>query len=134
MAAMPRIEQEDPADPLFYIATTFWTPYVAHGLDGGYFLPLLAARQTVMPPQHYASDGTLEYRAFINQRLHELHAAQNAAPEAADALWHVLRAYGITHVYIGVRATDLDPAWFAARPDLFTPLYDQDGVAIFAVQ
>ena len=128
LKALPWIEQEIPEDALFYIATTFWTPEVAHGLDGGYYLPLLAARQTIMPPQHYASDGSGDYRAFVNQRLHDLDAAQDA-----DVLWAVLKQYAITHVYIGVRKTQLDPAFFAARPDLFVPRYEQDGVWIFQV-
>jgi hypothetical protein len=126
--AMQWIREEVPADALFYIATTFWTPGVAHGLDGGYYLPLLTARQTIMPPQHYASDGSGEYRAFVVQRLHDLDAAQDA-----DALWAMLNHYEITHIYIGVRKTQLDPAFFAARPDLFAPLYEADGVYIFAV-
>src|SRR5690349_6453894 len=70
VAAMHWIKQETPAEALFYIAFTFWTPGIAHGLDGGYILPLLAARQTIMPPQHYASDGSMEYRDLINQRLY----------------------------------------------------------------
>ena len=128
LQAVAWIEQEIPADALFYIATAFWTPEVAHGLDGGYYLPLLAARQTIMPPQHYASDGSGDYRAFINQRLRDLDGAQDA-----DALWRVLQQYAVTHVYIGVRGTPLDPAFFAARPDLFVPLYEQAGVWIFQV-
>lgn len=128
LQAVAWIEQEIPEDALFYIATAFWTPEVAHGLDGGYYLPLLAARQTIMPPQHYASDGSGDYRALINQRLRDLDAAQDA-----DALWRVLQQYAITHVYIGVRGTPLDPAFFAARPDLFVPLYEQAGVWIFQV-
>ncbi len=134
VAAAAWIEQEVAPDALFYIATSFWTPFVAHGLDGGYFLPLLAGRQTVMPPQHYASDGTLEYRTFVNQRVRDLHAAEAHAPQDVHALWQVLHQYGISHVYIGVRATQLDAAWFAARPDLFTLLYQQDGVTIYAVR
>jgi hypothetical protein len=129
LAAMRWIEHEIPEDALFYIATAFWTPGVAHGLDGGYYLPLLAHRQTIMPPQHYASDGSAEYRAFVVKRLHDLDAAQDA-----EALWAVLNEYGISHIYIGVRDTPLDPAFFLARPDLFVPLYDQDSVWIFQVR
>jgi hypothetical protein len=129
LAAMQWVREEIPADALFYIAAAFWTPGVAHGLDGGYYLPLLAARQTIMPPQHYASDGSGEFRNLVNQRLHDLTAAQDA-----DTLWQVMNNYAITHVYIGVRKTPLDPGFFAARPDLFVPLYEQDGVRVFQVR
>ncbi len=127
--AMRWIEQETPPDALFYIATSFWTPEVAHGLDGGYYLPLLAARQTIMPPQHYASDGTGEYRNLVNQRLYDL-----AAAEDAQTLWATLNHYGITYIYIGARKTELDPVFFVAHPELFTQIYNQNGVWIFQVQ
>lgn len=129
LAAMQWVREEIPADALFYIAATFWTPGVAHGLDGGYYLPLLAARQTIMPPQHYASDGSGEFRNLVNRRLHDLNAAQDA-----DALWQVMNQYAITHIYIGVRETPLDPGFFAARPDLFVPLYEEGRVRVFQVR
>jgi hypothetical protein len=127
--AMHWIKQDVPPDALFYIATSFWTPEVAHGLDGGYYLPLLAARQTIVPPQHYASDGTGEYRNLVNQRLYDLAAAQDA-----PTLWATLNRYGITHIYIGARKTELDPEFFVAHPELFTQIYNHDGVWVFQVQ
>jgi hypothetical protein len=132
--AMHWVEQEIPEDALFYIAAIFWTPTVAHGLDGGYYLPLLAARQTIMPPQHYASDGTMELRNLVNQRLKDLVAAQAVMAEDVAPLYATLNNYGISHIYIGARKTQLDPGAFLAHPDLFVPLYNQAGVWIFQVQ
>jgi hypothetical protein len=129
LAAIEWVQQEVPPDALFYIATSFWTPLVAHGLEAGYYLPLLAARQTIMPLQNYASDGTTEYRGFINQRLQDLAAATDA-----HALWQTMRAYDITHIYIGKRPTGLDPQTFLADPADFELLYDKDGVWIFGVR
>ncbi len=126
--ALAWVKVETPADALFYIATTFWTPVVAHGLDAGYYLPLLAGRQTIMPLQNYWPDGPAEESALINQRARDLAAAQDP-----DALWTRLRDYGVTHVYIGARPTQLDPQFFLARPDLYAQLYAVDGVYVFAV-
>ena len=108
----------------------FWTPEVAHGLDAGYYLPLLADRQTIMPPQHYASDGTPEYMAFVNQRLTDLEAVR----DDPVVLWEAMRRYQITHIFIGARPTYLDAAQFLAHPDLFELLYDQNNVYVFAVR
>jgi hypothetical protein len=127
--AMEWVKQSTPPDALFYIATFFWTPAVAHGLDGGYYLPLLAARQTIMPLQNYVSDGTAEYSALVNQRLSDL----NAAPDS-QALAQTMRQYGITHVYVGERATSVSPQSFLDDPADFELLYDKDHVHIFAVR
>ncbi|MCC6457425.1 MAG: hypothetical protein IT328_20890 [Caldilineaceae bacterium] len=128
LEAMAWIEQEIPEDALFYIPTIFWTPTVAHGLDGGYYLPLLAARQTIMPPQNYASDGTMDYRALVNQRLRDLAAAPDA-----HALGQTMRDYGITHVYLGERESGVSADLFLGDPADFELLYDRDHVRIFAV-
>lgn len=129
LAAMAWVRQEITEDALFYIATTFWTPTVAHGLEGGYYLPLLAGRQTIMPLQNYASDGTMEYRVLVNQRLRDL-----AAATEGHALRQTMQRYGISHVYIGERPTHLSPQFFLDNPADFELLYDQGGVWIFAVR
>jgi hypothetical protein len=129
LAAMAWVRQEIAPDALFYIATNFWTPTVAHGLEGGYYLPLLTGRQTIMPLQNYASDGTMEYRRMVNQRLRDLAAAPDA-----HALAQVMRDYGITHVYIGVRPTPVNAQSFLDDPDDFELLYDENDVRIFALR
>jgi hypothetical protein len=127
--AMTWVKQKIPQDALFYIATNFWTPTVAHGLEGGYYLPLLAGRQTIMPLQNYASDGTADYINEVNQRLRDLNAAADA-----PALAQTMRAYGITHVYLGERPTPVNPQTFLDDPADFELLYDADHVLIFAVR
>lgn len=127
--AMNWVRQNIDNDALFYIATSFWTPTVAHGLDGGYYLPLLAHRQTIMPLQNYASDGTMEYRTLVNRRLRDLADAVDA-----PTLAQIMRSYGISHVYVGVRDTYVNPQTFVDDPDDFELLYDQEGVQIFAVR
>ena len=52
-----------------HISTHFWTPIVAHGLDTGYWIPLLAYRQTTLPVKTCASDGSLEYMELVNAVL-----------------------------------------------------------------
>jgi hypothetical protein len=127
LPALAWVRREVPEDALFYIATSFWTPVVAHGLDAGYYLPLLAGRQTIMPPQNYLNDSP-DQAELINRRIRDLTAAQDPA-----AQWGVMRRYGITHVYIGARPTQLDPQVYLSRSDLFSQLYAADGVYIFAV-
>jgi hypothetical protein len=80
-----------------------------------------------MPPQNYLNDSP-DQAELINRRIRDLTAAQDPA-----AQWGVMRRYGITHVYIGARPTQLDPQVYLSRSDLFSQLYAADGVYIFAV-
>jgi hypothetical protein len=126
LEAMEWIRNNVPEDALFFIQLQFWTPIVAHGLDAGYWIPYLAGRETILPPQNYPSDGSTEMVSLVNQRA-------EALSEAADpeSLWDVMRYYSITHVYIGKRHTDLQPGFFLARPDRFKSIYSRDDVWIF---
>ena len=113
---------------LFYIKAHFWTPGVAHGLDGGYWIPYLTGRETIIPPQVYASDGSPEYASFINRRIRALMEAGTP-----DQLWQVMKEYHITHIYIGSRPTDLLPEPFLEDPAHFGLVYNDDAVWIFQV-
>ena len=126
LEAMEWIHDNVSEDALFYVSTHFWTPIVAHGLDAGYWMPLLAGRETILPPEPYVSDGSPTYVDFINRRARELRES-----ETSHDLWSAMARYGVTHVYIGRRNTYLDPEPFLADPAHFRLLYERDGVWVF---
>jgi len=128
LRAMRWIRENISEDARFYIAIHFWTPEVAHGLDAGYWIPYLAGRETVLPPQLYKSDGTPTYARSVNARARRL-------AEASDILelHALLKEYDITHIYIGERPTPLEAKSFKSHPSLFHLLYEDDGVHIFEV-
>ena len=126
VVAMAWVRENVPADALFHVNGMFWTPGLVHGLDAGYWIPYLAGRQVTIPPETYSSDGTPEYAAAINRRARELLTAATASE-----LRQLFRKYGVTHVYIGSRVTEMRPAFFQAEPGLFRPVYDSGGVWIF---
>jgi hypothetical protein len=64
----------------------------------------------------------------INRRARELLEAQTPGQ-----LWEVMMRYGVTHVYIGRRPTELRADFFLADPAHFSPLYSADGVWVFQV-
>ena len=125
-AAMPWIRQHTPPTARFLINTEFWLANAAIGTDAGYWLPLLAGRETTMPPM-YASDAEPEYIAQVNA----LARAAEVAPTAPDTL-AMMRAAGVTHVYIGQRGGSLRPEVLAADPH-FRPIYHQGPVWVLAV-
>ena len=128
LEAMHWIGENIPADAVFTIEAFFWTPRVAHGLDAGYWIPLLTGRETSVPPEPYASDGSPAYIAHVNQLIRAL-----GEPTNPDRLWNTLEGYGITHIYIGSRPTERDPEFFLQDPRHFELLYSKDDVWIFKV-
>jgi hypothetical protein len=125
-AAMPWIRQNTPPTARFLINTEFWLSNAAIGTDAGYWLPLLAGRETTMPPM-YASDAEPAYIEQVNA----LARAAEVAPTAPGTL-AMMRAAGVTHVYIGQRGGSLQPEVLAADPH-FRPIYHQGPVWVFAV-
>jgi hypothetical protein len=126
LQAMAWIRTHVPRDATFYVSTHFWTPVVAHGLDAGYWIPLLAERQTILPPEPYGSDGSAAYMQVVNQRARALLEASTP-----QDLWERMQEYGVTHVYVGKRDTYLNADFFLQAPAYFQPLYSVDGVWVF---
>ncbi len=126
LKAMAWIRGNIAADARFYVANQFWTPMVAHGLDAGYWIPYLAGRQTMMPPEVYSNDGSAELIAATNQLLRDLDGASTA-----QQVWQTMRGNQLTHVYIGNRPTYLKPDFFDADGTHFRPVYAADGVWIY---
>jgi hypothetical protein len=108
------------------------------GSDAGWWLPLLAGRNTTLPPITYGSEiGPIpNYLQDINDRTNEI--LQMLSPESD--LVNSLRQYGISHVYIGQRQgrlnyfgpNNLDPSRFDSDPE-FTQIYHRDHVRIYAL-
>jgi hypothetical protein len=107
------------------------------GSDGGWWLPLLAGRQTTMPPINY----TLEAEPQPGYRAQVRAMAALAQAEEFDeaALLEALRAQGVTHVYLGQRqgrlnynGPVLEPAELLASPN-FHLIFHQDRVRVFEI-
>jgi hypothetical protein len=108
------------------------------GSDGGWWLPLLARRQTTLPPITYGMEQGFrpDYVKWINVLPIEI---QNKGISHSDVL-ALLRERGVTHIYIGqeqgrVNYTGphiLQPAQLLASSH-FRPVYRQDRVWVFEV-
>jgi len=108
------------------------------GSDGGWWLPLLAHRSTMVPPLNYTTDlpADSEYRQEINN-VHRQVAEHGLDDPAVIAL---LQEKNVTHVYIGQRQGGVNsPAEELIDPDQlvesdhYTEVYHQDRVWIFAL-
>jgi hypothetical protein len=118
-----------PQDSRFLVNSTHWLNGSYRGTDGGWWLLPLAGRWVTTPPAVYVY-GRPEYRRAvesINQRIAAI------TPAAIDQLKQLIRDERITHVYIGNESGPIKADTLFGDP-MFTPIYDESGVTIFAVR
>jgi hypothetical protein len=132
VAAMTWIRENVPPDAVFAINTQFWLPRAPHGADGGYWIPYFAERRTTAGVM-LNNLGSAAYQDMIVQGSELVKRL-----ELGDAtVLPDLRAMGVTHVYVGARPHFAGGGLSRAvllPMDGLTLVYDQDGVAIFAIQ
>jgi hypothetical protein len=121
--AMTWIQENTPPEAHFAVNVWPWLPGIYAGTDGGYWIPLLTDRSSVLPPAIIYPIAS-EYTDFqkINALLKPL--SQPRALNESD-FRERLRSYGVTHVYIGARGGPLDPLDLLNRP--FVELIYNDG-------
>ncbi len=129
-AALLWIRDNIPPDARFIVNTRQWMEGIYAGSDGGYWIPVLTDRESLLPPALYAS--ALPRAAVIerNALLARLAAARNLDDPALRA---DLTAQGVTHLYIREGVGSLQSAGIDGRE--FAQLcYRQNGVSIYALK
>ncbi|HEY0601971.1 MAG TPA: hypothetical protein VGD58_03625 [Herpetosiphonaceae bacterium] len=122
-------ETNTPQESRFLVNTTLWLNGSYRGTDGGWWLMPMAGRWVTTPPAVYIY-GTPEYRREVeslNKRITEI------TPDAIEALKELIRDERITHVYVGNESGPIKADMLFGDP-IFTPIYDESGVTIFAVR
>jgi hypothetical protein len=133
------IQENTPQDARFLVNSFFaFGDIDIVGSDGGWWLPLLARRQTTLPPLNYESEqGPLpNYVRWINALTAEIQKKGVANPDVLG----LLRERGITYVYIGQRQgrvnyggpNVLEPEQLHTSPN-FSLVYHQDRVWVFEI-
>jgi hypothetical protein len=131
------IQENTPQDARFLVNSFFaYNDSSIVGSDGGWWLPLLARRQTTLPPLNYSSERgpRPDYILWVNTLTTEI---QNKGVTHPDVL-ALLRARGVTYVYVGQRQGRvnyggphvIEPEQLLASPN-FRLVYHQDRVWIF---
>lgn len=129
--AMAWIAANTPPAARFAVNTTFWLPLAPHGTDGGYWIGYFTGRPTTAgvminnlgPPAYLAE--VVARSTAVEQLEHD---------PAAVA---VLRAAGVSYIYIGPRGDFSGPGLNAAQLGQNPALelvYAQDGVSIFRMR
>lgn len=140
LRAFEWIRRSTPADARFLVNGFFPNPEVVVGSDGGWWLPLLARRETTLPPILYITEQgpRPDYRLWINELYASVHDLGITDPQTIARL----RERGVTHVYLGQRGGRVgyggDEQIIAPEALLgdaaFHLVYHEDQVWIFALQ
>lgn len=120
---------QTPADARWLVNSTHWVNGSPRGTDGGWWLLPLGGRWVTTPPALYIY-GEPSYRhavEILNQRIAAL------APTDQVGLEQIIRDARITHIFIGAKGGPIRPDLLWGNPR-FIPIYDQDGVSLFAVR
>jgi hypothetical protein len=120
------IESSLPTNATFLINSRFWQGNLYAGTDGGYWLPILARRQTTLPPVHYFYTDQATQDA-INRLAETIANTDNLDDPALRA---ELRQRGITHIYLGAQGGKLDLEKLRALTVL-REIYNRGRVHIF---
>ena len=133
------IQENTPQNARFLVNSFFaYGDTLIVGSDGGWWLPLLAARQTTLPPLTYGSEQgpRADYIAWVNMVTSEI---QNKGITHPDTL-ALLRERGVKYVYVGqIEGRGNYDGTYVLNPDelLASPfyhlIYHQDRVWIFEV-
>jgi len=135
MRAAEWIRANTPTDARFLVDSfPAYGGYVVVGADGGWWLPLLAGRQTSQPPINYANEREPwpGYVAWVNALTFAIQEKGISHPEVLT----MLRERKLQYIYIGqthktTSATlKIETLLQDAR---FKPVYHQDRVWIFAI-
>jgi hypothetical protein len=111
------------------VNTWEWLTDVYAGSDGGYWLPVLADRASIMPLALYAAALPGDTVAALNDLLARLGAASNLDDPALRA---ELAAAGVTHLYLGERQGSLLPEQIDGKP-YARLIYREGGVSVYAL-
>ena len=125
LPALAWVRDNTPADARFLINAVLWQKASYRGVDGGYWLSVLAQRWTVVPPAVYGWGSREEIRQV------NLWASQAAELRACDApFWGLVRAAGLTYVYVVEGRGQLQPQALAGCVGV-RPVYASGKVHIY---
>jgi len=129
MAAMQWIRAYTSPDARFLTNVRIWQGRTYMGADGGYWIPLLTGRRTLVPPVLYTYGSADAFYRVQNV----LDALANIHGPDDPAFWPFITRHNIQYVYLGARASPWKPKQFVNRPE-FEAAYSNGAVWIFRVR
>jgi hypothetical protein len=128
-AALAWIAENIPEDAVFAVNVWPWQSNTYAGSDGGYWIPVLTDRTSLLPPLLYSSSLPMETTEQMNSLFLQLSQAETLYD---PGLRTQLAGAGVTHLYLGARRHTLQAAEMEGRP-FVQLLYAKDNVSIYAI-
>lgn len=128
-AALAWITQNISEDAVFAVNVWPWQSNTYAGSDGGYWIPVLTDRASLLPPLLYGSVLPPETTAQMNNLFLQISQAETLDDPALRAR---LAEAGVTHLYLGARRHTLQASALEGRA-FAQLLYAQDDVSIYAI-
>ncbi len=122
------IENNIPAEETIFINPLAWGYGLYTGADGGFWITPLSGRKTMPPPLLYGFDTQGDISRYVTQ------LSKDASEKSNDpiALYNLLISENIHYVYLGAKGGIVSPQRLI-ESKLFNPIYNKDGVWIFAL-
>jgi hypothetical protein len=133
------IRENTTPESIFLVNTMFaYGDSLVVGTDGGWWLPLIAERKTILPPLVYGTEKGPrgDYISWVNSLPHVINDKGICSPD----LQPILKERGVTHVYIGQQQGRVNSPNSSFTPDellncgYYQKIYHQDRVWVFAVR
>mgnify|MGYP000318422463 CR=1 FL=1 len=128
LQAFDWIRQNTPPDARFLINTTQWMTGVFRGVDGGYWLPLITGRQTLLPPALYTLG-----KAGEVQRINDWAERASRLSACDEAFRSLVQESGAAYVYLREGRGSLQPNALLNCADVVL-IYRRGGVFIFEIK
>lgn len=128
LEALAWIGTNTPREAIFAINTGHWQLGVYTGTDGGYWIPQLTGRRTLLPaiPYVYGSQEYVQHVTDMARIISEMNSAQDSGFRS------LLEKEGVTHIYIGARGGPMTPKMFLDGTE-YRVAYSSGSVWIFEV-
>ncbi len=129
MRAIEWVAEQTAPDARFLVNSAHWLNGSPRGTDAGWWLLPLAGRWVSTPPALYIY-GEPEYKQAVED-LNDRVSAHNI--DTLAEINRIVRDEQITHIFIGKQGGPIKPSLLLGHP-LFVPIYNWDGVMVFAVR
>ncbi|MFQ5858640.1 MAG: hypothetical protein ACE5LU_23820, partial [Anaerolineae bacterium] len=126
LIAMDWIRENTDPDAGFVTNTRIWQFRTHMGADGGYWIPLLTGRRTLVPPAIY-SFGSLAYYLQVQDTLDLM--ADISEPQD-PRLMDLMSEHNLEYVYLGAKGGQRNPKPFLSDP-AYSVVYSNGAVWIF---
>ena len=127
LEALNWVQENTSTQAEFLINTTVWMDSTYRGVDGGYWIPVLTGRRTILPPALY----TLGTRDTVLQ-IREWAQTAASLTTCDETFWHLVGESGANYLYLRQGMGSMQPDGMAACVGV-TPVYRRDGVYIYAL-